>query len=74
MDEILAVAGLDAVLIGPHDLWTSLGIPEQYDDPRFLEACEQILGRARRAGIGAGTHTGWRHSSKRGLSARGRTS
>ncbi len=56
LDEILPVAGLDAVLIGPHDLSTSLGIPEQYDDPRFLKACEQILGQARRAGICAGIH------------------
>src|SRR5690606_14580338 len=30
LDEILAVPGLDAVLIGPHDLSCSLGIPEQY--------------------------------------------
>ncbi|MDA1274540.1 MAG: aldolase/citrate lyase family protein [Verrucomicrobia bacterium] len=44
LDEILPIAGLDAVLIGPHDLSTSLGIPEQYDDTRFLDACEQILG------------------------------
>src|SRR5262245_6295159 len=30
LDEICAVPGLDAVLIGPHDLSCSLGIPEQY--------------------------------------------
>ena len=30
LDEILAVDGLDAVLIGPHDLSLNLGVPEQY--------------------------------------------
>ncbi|MCC6494547.1 MAG: aldolase, partial [Pirellulales bacterium] len=35
LDEILAVDGLDVVLIGPHDLSCSLGVPEQYDHPRF---------------------------------------
>src|SRR5688572_3276064 len=38
LDEICAVPGLDAVLIGPHDLSCSLGIPEQYEHPRFNEA------------------------------------
>lgn len=56
LDDILAVEGLDTVLIGPHDLSTSLGVPEQYGHPKFLAACEFILGRARAAGIGAGIH------------------
>jgi 4-hydroxy-2-oxoheptanedioate aldolase len=56
LDEILAVPGLDAVLIGPHDLSCSLGFPEQYDRPEFLAACETIFRKARVAGIGAGIH------------------
>jgi 4-hydroxy-2-oxoheptanedioate aldolase len=56
LDEILAVPGLDAVLIGPHDLSCSLGRPEQYDRPEFLSACETIFRKARAAGIGAGIH------------------
>jgi len=56
LDEILAVPGLDAVLIGPHDLSCSLGIPEQYGRPEFLSACETIFRKARAAGIGAGIH------------------
>jgi len=56
LDEILAVPGLDAVLIGPHDLTCSLGIPEQYDHPDFLAACETIFTKARAAGVGAGIH------------------
>lgn len=56
LDEILAVPGLDAVLIGPHDLSCSLGIPEQYDRPEFFAACETIFRKARAAGVGAGIH------------------
>jgi 4-hydroxy-2-oxoheptanedioate aldolase len=57
LDEILAVPDLDAVLIGPHDLSCSLGMPEQYDRPEFLAACEMIFRKARKAGVGAGIHS-----------------
>jgi 2-keto-3-deoxy-L-rhamnonate aldolase RhmA len=56
LDSILAVPGLDAVLIGPHDLSCSLGVPEHYDHPEFLAACETIFRKARAAGVGAGIH------------------
>ncbi len=56
LDGILAVPDLDGVLIGPHDLSCSLGVPEQYDHPAFLTACETILRKARSAGLGAGIH------------------
>jgi 2-keto-3-deoxy-L-rhamnonate aldolase RhmA len=56
LDDILSVPGLDAVLIGPHDLSCSLGIPEQYRHPRFDEAVRTILRAARRHGVGAGIH------------------
>lgn len=54
--EICAVPGLDAVLIGPHDLSCSLGIPEQYDHPRFDDAVRHIFRVAREHGVGAGIH------------------
>jgi 4-hydroxy-2-oxoheptanedioate aldolase len=57
LDEILAVEGLDAVLIGPHDLSCSLGQPERYDTPEFEAAVTDIFRRARAAGIGAGIHS-----------------
>ena len=56
LPQILDVPGLDSVLIGPHDLSCSLGLPEQYGHPKFLEACETIFRQARNAGIGAGIH------------------
>ena len=56
LHEICSVPGLDAVLIGPHDLSCSLGIPEQYDHPRFDEAVRTIFRIAREHGVGAGIH------------------
>lgn len=56
LEELLAVPGVDAVLIGPHDLSCSLGLPEQYDDPRFEAAVGEIISRARARGVAAGIH------------------
>lgn len=57
LDTILAVPDLDAVLIGPHDLSTNLGVPEQYFHPRFEAAVETIIDKARAQNIGVGIHT-----------------
>lgn len=56
LHQICSVPGLDAVLIGPHDLSCNLGIPEQYDHPRFEEAVQTVLRIAREHAIGAGVH------------------
>ena len=56
LHEICSVPGLDAVLIGPHDLSCSLGIPEQYDHPNFDEAVKTIFHIAREHRVGAGIH------------------
>ncbi|MDX1944091.1 MAG: aldolase/citrate lyase family protein [Pirellulaceae bacterium] len=56
LDEICAVPGVDAVLIGPYDLSCSLGIPEQYTHPKFDEAVRKIFAIARRHHVGAGCH------------------
>ncbi len=57
LDELLEEPGVDAVLIGPHDLSCSLGVPEQYDHPRFQEAVLAIIRRARSHGVAAGIHS-----------------
>ena len=48
------VNGLDGVMIGPHDLSVSLGVPKQYDAPEFDGAVRTILRKAREHGVGAG--------------------
>ena len=56
LDEILRVPGLDVVLVGPHDLSCSLGLPEEYGHPRFEAAVREIIAKSRAAGVAAGVH------------------
>jgi len=45
LEEIAAVDGVDALFIGPYDLSNNMGIgiPPQWDNPRFLGAIEAVL-------------------------------
>lgn len=54
--DILALGGTDGVLVGPHDLSISLGVPEQYDHPVFVEAMDKITATCTAAGVGVGMH------------------
>jgi 4-hydroxy-2-oxoheptanedioate aldolase len=56
LDDILAVPDVDALLVGPHDLSLNLGIPEQYDHPRFNKAVSTIIRKARAKNVGIGIH------------------
>jgi 2-keto-3-deoxy-L-rhamnonate aldolase RhmA len=56
LDDILAVPDVDALLVGPHDLSLNLGIPEQYDHPRFNQAVSTIIRKARSKNVGVGIH------------------
>jgi len=57
LEAILAVPGVDAVLVGPHDLSCSMGIPDEYENPVFERAVTGIFRKARAAGIAAGIHS-----------------
>jgi 4-hydroxy-2-oxoheptanedioate aldolase len=56
LEQILDVPGLDGVIIGPHDLSISLGLPEQYHNPRFEEVVGEIIAKVREKGLGVGIH------------------
>ena len=56
LDAILAEPGLDGVIIGPHDLSLSLGLPERYHDSRFDDVVQRIVTAARERGLGVGIH------------------
>jgi 2-keto-3-deoxy-L-rhamnonate aldolase RhmA len=56
LDDILEVPDIDALLIGPHDLSISLGIPEQYQHPTFTKAITTIIDKGRSRGVGVGFH------------------
>lgn len=59
LDELTSVPGLDGVLVGPHDLSVSMGIPEEYGNPRFRDAVTTIVTTARARGLTAGYHQGY---------------
>src|SRR4029077_11337841 len=42
LEAILAVQGLDAVLIGPYDLAASMGLTAQFTELRFIEVLQRI--------------------------------
>jgi 2-keto-3-deoxy-L-rhamnonate aldolase RhmA len=52
--EIAAIDGVDVLFVGPADLSHSMGIPGQFDDPRFLDALGRVVGAAEGAGKAAG--------------------
>jgi 2-dehydro-3-deoxyglucarate aldolase len=56
LDQILAVEGLDAVIIGPYDLSASMGITAQFDHPRMVAATEKILSACQRNQVIPGIH------------------
>jgi 4-hydroxy-2-oxoheptanedioate aldolase len=60
VDAIAAVAGVDALYIGPADLSLALGREQRVDqtDPVMLQALDTVLLAARRHGKVAGLHTG----------------
>lgn len=56
LDRLLAVEGLDGIVIGPNDLSYSMDVPNEYSDPRFQEAVVGILSKAREKGVACGVH------------------
>ena len=56
-DELLSVAGVDAVMMGPADLSISLGVPGEFQHPRMVAAMEQVRDSCVRHGVAPGTQT-----------------
>jgi 2-keto-3-deoxy-L-rhamnonate aldolase RhmA len=54
MDEIIAVDGVDMVLMGLNDLLADWGVPGQYDHPRVRDAYARTIAACRRQGKHAG--------------------
>ena len=54
IEEILAVEGVDTFIIGPADLSYSLGVPWDFEHPKFRSAIQVIADAARQAGKPAG--------------------
>lgn len=57
IDNILAVEGVDAFMVGPYDLSASLGIPGQFENPEFLAAMKKVSDAMTRIhGVAPGFH------------------
>jgi 2-dehydro-3-deoxyglucarate aldolase/4-hydroxy-2-oxoheptanedioate aldolase len=54
LPDILQVAGVDLVVIGPMDLSISLGVPGEFTHPKLVEAMERVLaiGQAHQVPVG----------------------
>lgn len=71
VEEIALVPEVDVLMIGPLDLSISLGIPEQFENPVFLDAVDKVARACDKAGISAGMASTdlnvLRESEKRGV-------
>ncbi|HEY8599875.1 MAG TPA: aldolase/citrate lyase family protein [Thermomicrobiales bacterium] len=56
LEDILKVDGIDAIFIGPNDLSITLGVPDDYANPLYVEAHEHIIATANKYGLPAGGH------------------
>ena len=54
LDEIVSVPGVDIAWMGHFDLTVSMGIPAQFENPRFLEAMDALVACCRRHGVAPG--------------------
>jgi 4-hydroxy-2-oxoheptanedioate aldolase len=55
VDEILSVAGIDVIFIGPYDLSQALAVPGDIDHPRVIEQMQYLVEKTRQRGMVVGT-------------------
>jgi len=54
LDEIVSVPGVDVAWMGHYDLTVSMGIPAQFDHPRFLEAMDALVASCKKHNVAPG--------------------
>ena len=50
LDEILDIEGIDGIFIGPNDMSTSLGKPDDYENPEYWEVVDGIVAKSEASG------------------------
>ncbi|MFN9913657.1 MAG: aldolase/citrate lyase family protein, partial [Pirellulaceae bacterium] len=55
---ICEIPGVDALFIGPNDLTTNMGIPNDYDSPELIAAIQRVIDTADRKHIASGCWVG----------------
>lgn len=56
LESLISVEGVDGVFLGPHDITCSMEIPEEYENPLFLEALIKVVRTCRKMNKGVGLH------------------
>jgi 4-hydroxy-2-oxoheptanedioate aldolase len=54
LDDMLALGVLDAIMVGANDLSMTLGVPGQWESPRFVEALNSVVASCKKAGVASG--------------------
>ena len=54
LNEIVSVPGVDVAWMGHFDLTVSMGIPAQFEHPRFLEAMDALVAACNRHRVAPG--------------------
>lgn len=67
LDAILDVGDIDGLFIGPNDMSTSLGVPDDYSNPKYLKVVKDIIKRAEARGIPTMVHQQTIDTSKRAI-------
>ena len=63
-DELCAVPGIDAVMVGPADLSIALGVPGEFEHPKMIDAIDKIVESCVKHGIAPGIHMRPLHLAK----------
>jgi 2-keto-3-deoxy-L-rhamnonate aldolase RhmA len=67
LDAICSIPGVNAVFVGPNDITTTMGIPDEYDHPDFVALLQKIFDTASRSHVAAGCWFGKRDQAQRSL-------
>lgn len=58
LDAICSIPGVSALFVGPNDMTTNMGIPNEYDHPDFVAIMKKIIDIAARHHVAAGSWFG----------------
>lgn len=59
LEELISIDGVDGVFLGPHDITCSMEIPEEYDNPEFVNIVKDVIRRCRNMNKGVGLHANY---------------
>ncbi|MFM9962632.1 MAG: aldolase/citrate lyase family protein [Planctomycetaceae bacterium] len=65
LEKICSIPGVNAVFVGPNDLTTNMGIPNEYDHPDLVAMIQRIIDIANRSHVVAGSWFGKREQMER---------